>query len=268
MAWIDLEGNKMEELDGFDFGDKEIDPIAEDFLIMPLHGTKLSDEQKSSIVYHKALSLMIAAYAAKDLRNEALNSNFFAAVGRRVGITDSLVVQYLYKLFLDGRTQFHCTNAVDVLLEVEFIVEDDLMGPQDDDALKDLGADFIHKTFCKLHNDEKKCLWRTQDTNLVGAHTTAAAESMHILAKSVAKTMVEMDLLDSFRDIKTCLNSGDIVGETLVKKVARLMIEKDLLKVATDTYIILARNTTEAVRARLRQIAVKLNQMQRPRSDI
>ncbi|KAI0454913.1 hypothetical protein F5B21DRAFT_503939 [Xylaria acuta] len=194
-----------------------------------------------SIMYSIALILMIAAYSSKDLRDGGPNLPFFVAVGHEFGVTDIYFVYDLFNLFIDGRKLFLSSKlyggavnvatrsspphhlrpltalayAVDVLLSLGFRLMDGRPGPQDNKAFKDRTAYFNHKTFCKISHDMGKLLSRSGDNNLrFAAHTAAthstAAENVVFLAKSVAETLVKMNLLNNFRDITICLDIGTV----------------------------------------------------------
>ncbi|KAI1739163.1 hypothetical protein F4680DRAFT_449268 [Xylaria scruposa] len=200
--------------DGFCFGAEELDPVAQHLLQRRIGDMPLHIKEKSRLMYHNAMVLMIAAYSVKDLLKGRKNPNipYFAAVARQFGATDTNAMRYLFKRFISGREMFYANN-------------------------------------------------------IPGRAARPYTDQVARLAKDVAKTMVQLDLLRDFTDVTTLLDTETIRNARLVKKIARAMIDKDLLKVVPDLTTIIDKRTTHVIRNRLSHILDNVNQMSRPRAD-
>ncbi|KAI0544239.1 hypothetical protein F4679DRAFT_589666 [Xylaria curta] len=225
----------MITFDGFCFGVERFDPVARHHLLrrldfMPPHML----EDKTHIMYHNAFILLIAAYSAKDLLKAGRSPNipFFVTVGRQFGCNDTNALRYLFRRFISGREMFYANN---------------IPGKSDGFALEHPDIRFTHKTFCLVFNDLKRRMWSSEAR-------AAARDQIARLARDVAKTMVQFDLLRDFTDVTTLLDTQTISHARLAKKIARAMIERNLLKVVWDLVIMLDKKTTQAIRNRLSQI--------------
>ncbi|KAI0187045.1 hypothetical protein EV127DRAFT_410608 [Xylaria flabelliformis] len=241
----------IEPLDGFLFCDEEFDPFAERLLIRHLDNVPAHPDEKLNLTYYNALLLMVSAFSAKELLNarKGPNINFFRAVSYQLGSTDTNAVRYLFKRFLNGRETFYAKNvqkkcAVDALLLVQDEMKYGEPVHQDSHALECPNILSIHKIFCRVFNNLKKRLWASE--------ARAAARNQTIrLAKDVAKTMIQVDLLRDFTDITTVLDTETIRNARLVKKVAKAMIDKSLLRVVPDLVKILGDKTTHTIQSQL-----------------
>lgn len=243
------------------------------------------------IQYYNALKIMVAAFGAKDIRKPGFNFDFFATISREIGIEDTLAVSYLYELLIERRHMFHVhytvTNRMsasagrlgtsvrpytalatvaDELLILESVISDGEPGPSDSEALAAPGEYFAHTMVSKISEEMNKRIL-LKDA-LSEARLVAAREEMVFVAKSVAKTMIEMDMLKNFTNIKTILNTEEINGERLVKTVANAMVDADLLVVVPDLVKFLMQKLTKNVHHRIKEIAACINQVQKPRADI
>ncbi|TRX89647.1 hypothetical protein FHL15_009397 [Xylaria flabelliformis] len=234
----------IEPLDGFLFCTEEFDPFAERLLIRHLDNVPAHPDEKSNLTHYNALLLMISAFSSKDLLNarKGPNINFFRAVSHQFGSTDT-------------------NAAVDALLLVQDEMKYGEPTHQDGHALECPNIRFIHKIFCRVFNNLKKRLWASE------ARTAARDQTLQ-LAKDVAKTMVQVDLLRDFTDITTLLDTERMRHALLVKRIANAMIDKNLLRVVPDLFRILDHKTNHTIRNQLSLIRSNISQMSRPRADI
>ncbi|KAH8159435.1 hypothetical protein CIB48_g8801 [Xylaria polymorpha] len=277
------EVHQWEAFDGFQIGWDRIDPIAEKLLLTPVPGIQPYLHGESPIQYYNALKIMVAAFGAKDIRKPGFNFDFFATISREIGIEDTLAVSYLYELLIERRHMFHVhytvTNRMsasagrlgtsvrpytalatvaDELLILESVISDGEPGPSDSEALAAPGEYFAHTMVSKISEEMNKRIL-LKDA-LSEARLVAAREEMVFVAKSVAKTMIEMDMLKNFTNIKTILNTEEINGERLVKTVANAMVDADLLVVVPDLVKFLMQKLTKNVHHRIKEIAACINQ--------
>ncbi|KAI1752751.1 hypothetical protein F4782DRAFT_546383 [Xylaria castorea] len=274
MASVNHVDSIIEPFDGFRFDGEAIDPSAERLLLRSLDNMEAGLGERLYLMYCNALILMMAAYAAKDLRSTGVNLSFFETVSLQFGASNTLAVRYLLDRFIEAREQFYGTNshvdgiAMGIDLPITYDVENGEHGPQDDCTLEGPDMLFTHKVFCKLYDDMMKQIQGSSRGFIARAAEVAERETVLILAKSVAKTMVELNLLRGFTDVVPILNTGTLRNEYLVKKVMKAMADKNLLTIVPDFLRILLDKTTRTIRSQLSQITSKINLMSRPRADI
>ncbi|KAI0436991.1 hypothetical protein F4803DRAFT_571405 [Xylaria telfairii] len=272
--------HQWDVFDGFQI-EWEEDPITEQFLLTPVPGIQPYFHDEPNIKYFNALRLMVAAFGAKDIREPGFNFPFFATISHEIGSMDTLSITYVYESLIERRHMFNThygfelTRAIrrgssitaimpytalasmaDELLLVEYELGE--VDPElgDDKALNGPGKYFAHKMASKICNGVNKRLLKDV---LSEARVVAAREEMLFVAKSVAKTMIEMDILNNFTNIKTCLSTEDINGERLVKTVAKAMVDADLLAVVPDLVKFLMQKITRTVHLRINEITDRIN---------